>query len=133
MYVAYSRDTVNKDVGTRRQLFIDDDVIAVVKNVTRRQHTPVKHPDNRIIKRDKPWEVTTYFRTSAFNVIKDPVDDLYKCWYEDFYEYFSKGLPSRERLYYAQSTDGLNWENRPSASTRSTAMTRMPYSIRRWS
>ena len=110
MHVAYSRDTVNKDVGDTRQLFMDDDVIAVVKNITRRQHTPVKHPDNPIIRRDKPWEVTTYFRTSAFNVIKDPVDDLYKCWYEDFYEYFSKGLPSRERLFYAQSTDGLNWE-----------------------
>ena len=110
MYVAYSRETVSKDVGDRRQLFIDNDIIAVVKNVTRRQHTPVKHAANPIIKRDKPWEVTTYFRSSCFNVIWDPEDDIYKCWYEDFYEYFSKGIPSRERLLYAESRDGIEWE-----------------------
>ncbi len=110
MYVAYSRDTVSKDVGDRRQLFIDNDLIAVVKNVTRRQHTPVKHPANPIIRRDKQWEVTPYFRSSTFNVIWDPEDDIYKCWYEDFYEYFSKGVPSRERVLYAESRDGIEWE-----------------------
>ena len=47
MYVAYSEDKVYKDVGATRQLFIDDDVVAVVKNVTRRQHSPVKHPPTR--------------------------------------------------------------------------------------
>ena len=54
MYVAYSEDKVYKDVGDTTQLFIDNDVIAVVKNVTRRQHTPKKHADNPLIRRDKP-------------------------------------------------------------------------------
>ena len=47
MHVAYSRDRTYKDVGTRRQLFIDDDVIAVVKNVTRRLHSPKSIPQIR--------------------------------------------------------------------------------------
>ena len=112
MYVAYSRDTVNKDVGNTRQLFIDDDVVAVVKNVTRRQHTPRKHPANPIYKNDKPWEVVTYFRTSNFSVVRDPLDGLFKCWVQDFHDYFTvPGVPyERSRIYYAQSEDGLNWE-----------------------
>ena len=114
MHVAYSRDKVYKDVGSRRQLFIDNDVIAVVKNVTRRQHSPEKHPDNPLIQRDKPWEGIPYFRSSTFNVLRDPADGLFKCWYSDFYEYFSKKQITLDtllyRIYYAQSEDGLNWE-----------------------
>ncbi len=110
MNVAYTEEKVYKAVGDTRQLFIDDDVVAVVKNITRRQHTPVKHPANPLIKRDKPWEVTPYFRTSTFNVKHDTEASLFRCWYEDFYEYFDVGLPSKQRLLYAQSDDGLNWE-----------------------
>lgn len=112
MFVAYSRDKVYKDVGNTRQLFIDDDVVAVVKNVTRRQHTPRKHPANPIYKNDKPWEVVTYFRTSNFSVVRDPLDGLFKCWVQDFHDYFTvPGVPyERSRIYYAQSEDGLNWE-----------------------
>ena len=42
MYIAYSPDKIHKDIGQTRQLVIDDDLIAVVKNVTRRQHAPTK-------------------------------------------------------------------------------------------
>ncbi len=85
MREAYSRDTVSKDVGSTIQLFVDDDVIAVVKNVTRRQHKPVKHPTNPLIRRDRPWEFSTYFRTSAFGVVNDREAGHFKCWYEDYY------------------------------------------------
>ena len=111
MAVAYSADRVYKDVGDTRQLFIDDDVIAVVKNVTRRQHTPQKHAGGPLIRRDKPWEGNTYFRNSCFNVIWDDKADLYKCWYEDFYDYFggSRGTFQRSRIHYAESEDGIDW------------------------
>ena len=116
MHVAYSQDTVFKDVGCTRQLFVDDDVIAAVKNVRRRQHRPAKHPANPVIVRDRPWEFSTYFRTSTFNVLHDPRAGLFKCWYEDFYSYFGSpkhkpGLDSR--IMYAQSEDGLHWEKPP--------------------
>lgn len=68
MWVAYSEDQRFKNVGNQKQLFIDDDVVAAVKNVTRRQHTPKKHASNPLIRRDRPWEVNPYFRTSCFSV-----------------------------------------------------------------
>ena len=113
MHVAYSSETVSKDVASTKQLFIDNDVIAVVKNVTRRQHRPVKHPSNPLIRRDRPWEFSTYFRTSAFGVVNDSQAGHFKCWYEDYYSYFNseQHRPSVEsRLFYAQSDDGLTWE-----------------------
>ena len=116
MNVAYTRDMMYKSIGNRRQLFIDDDVISAVHNISRRQHTPKKHPANPLIERDKPWEVVPYFRTSTFNVIRDPDDGLFKCWYEDYYDYFgwdhAKEIQSN-RIYYARSNDGLNWEKPP--------------------
>ena len=81
MYLAYSPEKIHKDIGQTRQLFIDDDLVAVVKNVTRRQHTPAKHPANPIIKRDREWEGIPYFRSCSFNVHRDPRDNLFKCWY----------------------------------------------------
>ena len=112
MFLAYAPDRIAKDIGTDRQLFIDDDVVAVVKNVTRRFHHPVKHPANPMIENDQPWEVVPYFRSCSFNVLRDPEDGLFKCWYEDYHNYWgSKGVPRLgSRIYYAQSTDGITWE-----------------------
>ncbi len=111
MHVAYSRDRAYKDVGTRRQLFIDDDVIAVVKNLTRRLHSPKKHSANPIIRRDKPWEGNTYFRNSCYNVIWDDAMGKFRCWYEDFFDYFGghKETFQRSRIHYAESDDGIEW------------------------
>ena len=113
MYVAYSEDKVYKDVGTTRQLFIDDDVVAVVKNVTRRQHSPVKHPANPIIVRDKPWEAVTFFRTSNFSVRREAPEGAFQCWYEDLYGFFGyedRGHTLHERNLYARSEDGIKWD-----------------------
>ena len=112
MFVAYSRDQIYKDIGQTRQLFIDDDIVAVVKNLTRRQHTPKKHPNSPVYKNDRPWEVITYFRTSNFSVVRDPLDGLFKCWVQDFHDYSKRpGVPYEwSRIYYAQSKDGLDWE-----------------------
>ncbi len=116
MYASYSRDCVHKEIGTTKQLFVDDDVIASVANITRRQHTPKKHPRNPLIRKDQPWETTPYFRTSAFNVAKDPADGLFKCWYEDVQNYFGvsggRGLTDA-RVCYAQSANGIDWEKPP--------------------
>ena len=70
MFLAYAPDRIAKDIGADRQLFIDDDVVAVVKNVTRRFHHPVKHPANPVIENDQPWEVVPYFRSCSFNVLQ---------------------------------------------------------------
>ena len=113
MYFSYSREHAFKEVGETRQLFIDDDVIASVQNITRRPHSPRKHPANPLIRRDQPWEDTPYFRTSGFDVIRDPADGLFKCWYEDVQNYFAirPGIGLTDaRVCYAQSPDGMHWE-----------------------
>ena len=113
MYYSYSHEHAFKEVGETRQLFIDDDVIASVQNITRRRHSPRKHPANPLMRRDQPWEDTPYFRTSAFDVIRDPADGLFKCWYEDVQNYFAirPGIGLTDaRVCYAQSADGVHWE-----------------------
>ena len=120
MFIAYDNQRVDKPIGSYRQLFVDDDIIAAVKNVTRRQHTPRKHPANPLVERDTAWEHTPFFRTSAFNVIRDPADGGFRCWYEDMYEMFGGGFQfetpqgvgkvHRNRICYAQSADGIAWE-----------------------
>ena len=84
MFIAYKPDQVYKDVGTRRQLFIDDDVVAVVKNVTRRMHAPEKHPSIPVIQRDRPWEILPMFRSPTYGVQFDAEENQYKCRYEDY-------------------------------------------------
>jgi len=115
--IAYSRDWQYKDIGDRRQLFIDDDVIACVRNVKRTQHSARKHPANPLIVRDQPWEGIPYFRTNSFNVVQDPADGLFKCWYEDQFEFFgvddAKAEICDDRIYYARSRDGIVWEKPP--------------------
>jgi hypothetical protein len=112
MIIAYSREWQYKEIESRRQLFIDDDVVACVRNIKRTQHSPRKHPANPLIVRDKPWEVVPYFRTPCFNVAYDPAEKLFKCWYEDMYSYFGMSkvdILQGDRIYYAESTDGIHW------------------------
>jgi hypothetical protein len=113
MIIAYSREWQYKDIGDRKQFFVDDDVVACVRNVKRTYHSPKKHPANPLIQRDQPWEVLIYPRANSFNVIYDPAERLFKCWYEDQFEFFGvdneRAELCRSRIYYAESEDGLHW------------------------
>lgn len=116
LIISYSRDRQYKRIDGRKQLFFDDDVIACVRNVTRTQHRPTKHPANPLLYRDRPWEVVPLFRTPTFNVHYDPQEGLFKCWYEDYYDYFGiskANIQINNRVLYAQSRDGINWEKPP--------------------
>ena len=110
---------------------MDNYVIEYVNFVTRVMCTPAKHPDNPIVKTDKPWEVTSYFRTNTWNVHWDEHEAIYKLWYEDMgwdYDEFMRLERSGEgrkdeevaaiasydatidnRLLYAESEDGIHW------------------------
>ena len=129
---------------------MDNHVIEYVNFVTRVMHTPVKHPDNPIVKTDKPWEVTSYFRTNTWNVHWDERESIYKLWYEDMgwnYDEFMRLERSGEgrkeeevaaiasydatidnRLLYAESEDGITWTKPESHSRRpySTGRTPLP-------
>ena len=106
-------DSTNLYVRNTVQTFIDSAVIESVQDVTRRWHTPERHGDEPVIKKDKPWEHVTYFTYSNYAVLRDPQDGLFKCWYEDLEPLLGKFCKShvghRSRQLYAESEDGITW------------------------
>ena len=120
-------DSVYLRVGNRRQFFFDDLLLEQTQNLTRRFHSPQPVGDRPVLGKDRPWEHVLYFTCNTWNVIRDPTDGLFKCWYEDWrIDDLSRAkswirpsdrklcldlhrsCPSRVR--YAQSEDGIAWE-----------------------
>ena len=114
--IAYSREKQYKLIDDKKQLFFDDDLVDVVKNIKRTYHEPVKHPENPMIEQDKPWEDLVYFRCNTFNVLYDEVEKTFKCFYEDLGE---RAMPDEikeswpTRVLLAVSEDGIHWEKKP--------------------
>jgi len=96
------------------------------QDVTRRYHRPQRVTEQPLLKSDQPWEHITYFSTNTWNVIRDPADGLFKCWYEDFCVGDLKSVPTwinetdgklcvdfhgtfSSRLRLALSDDGMEW------------------------
>jgi len=90
-------------LGTQKQLFIDEFLIASSRNVTLTMNPPhqIFEP---ILVADKPWEIQGI---GAYNtVLKE--GEKFRMWYDAL---FIGGLPQEgaRRLCYAESTDGINW------------------------
>ncbi len=96
------------DVG--RQLLVDNFLVERT-TLQRSYHTPKYHPDNPVLKPDKPWEregtapAAMPFSDGAFY---DPEDKLFKIWYAGGY------IAS---TCLATSRDGIHWE-KPSFGVR---------------
>ncbi|MCA9419121.1 MAG: hypothetical protein KC917_22795, partial [Candidatus Omnitrophica bacterium] len=92
------------DAGNKSQLFVDQFLVLDSENVAHTLHPARKHPNNPLVKADKPWEG---WRLEIYgNVIYDEEEQLFKMWYlgeerDAFPDY---------ALYYATSKDGVNWE-----------------------
>ena len=98
------------DIGDRKQLFLDEMIIAEIYGASKFQYHPRKHPGNPIIKADKPWEqgADPVRAATAFHgqgVIYDKEERIFKLWYRG--AYFDNGTHA---LCYAVSTDGYHWE-----------------------
>ena len=89
-------------IGSYRQLFIDDHLIAKTDNVTRRLHPVNKYSGNPIVRPDRSWEGRTTVPQGS--VIYDEEEGIYKMWYTTDIQSKGKGLA------YAVSEDGVNWE-----------------------
>ena len=120
-------DGTHLQIEGRRQFFFDDLMLEQIQDVTRRYYAPEKVTEQPLIQSDQPWERVTYFTCNTWNVIWDPEDKLFKCWYEDWqvdrsikpFTWINEASgklcvdfhgPWPSRLCYAQSTDGINWE-----------------------
>ena len=85
-----------------KQLFIDDFIIGEMQGVTRRLNQPVKHPQNPLMKKEKPWEYAITYGA----IVRDERDGLYKQWYQ----IWSDEKDSIGSIGYATSKDGLKWD-----------------------
>jgi len=85
-------------VGTAKQLFLDDHLIAAQQNVSRHIHPARKHPANPVLEPTEPWERDTAILYGS--VIQD--GDRRRMWY------YAGG-----NVGYAESADGLQWRKPP--------------------
>ena len=92
------------NVGDRSQLFVDKVLVRESQNVAFTLHPARKHPENPLVKADRPWEG---WRLEIYgNVIYDEEEKLFKMWYigeePDAFPHYA--------TLYATSKDGVHWE-----------------------
>ena len=102
------------DIGREKQVFLDDLVIESAENICRTWHQPIKIDEGPLIKKDRPWENLAYFTCNTWQVIRDPKDSLFKCWYCDWMK--PDVCPGDSaignsvfNILYAESENGINW------------------------
>ena len=96
-----ARDPV--DVGSDRQLFVDDFWIDESSGVDRMLHSPVSQ--GVAIPGDKPWDKGNIW---GMTIIKD--DGRYRAWYRCDTEAETALTRSGNAAGYAESIDGIHWE-----------------------
>ena len=96
------------DIGTDKQLFIDQRFFESSEGVKLCMNPPVQHPDPVVIM-DKPWEAEGI---GAYSTAFREPDGRFRLWYDAL---LSSGLPHEgaRRLCYAESEDGIHWEKSP--------------------
>jgi len=85
-------------------LFVDRVLVREARNVAFTLHPARKHPENPLVRADRPWEG---WRLEIYgNVIYDEEEGLFKMWYigEE-----PEAFPHYATLY-ATSKDGVHWE-----------------------
>jgi len=93
------------DIGSKRELFVDDFLIDSSHNIERRLHRPV--PQEVAIVHDEPWEGNvSYYHT----VFQD--GDLYRMYYRAAHagtRTTYADAVGHQVVCYAESTDGIRW------------------------
>jgi hypothetical protein len=91
-----------------RQLFVDHVGISKIENLEPTMHQPAKH--GAVIVPDQPWETTLQTRCTP---VWDDERGVYRIWMIT-----STNIPGLAGTSYAESEDGLHWNNSiPGANT----------------
>lgn len=91
------------DLGTRRELFVDDALLETMQGLTLRLHPPEKR--EIALAFDAPWEGDTSAYASVF---RD--GDRYRMYYRGSVETATTTIPLHDELTAtAESTDGIHW------------------------
>jgi len=92
-----------KKVGSQRELFVDEELIASKSNVELQMHQPV--PRDVALVCDAPWEGNI---SAYYTIFQD--GDLYRMYYRGaHYDEQAKKSTHPEVTCYAESRDGLTW------------------------
>ena len=100
------KKTERVDVGTDRQLFLDDAVIERMEGgVKRRFHAAQKHPGNPVLRKTQPKEIEGLGPMFWGSVIYDRDERIFKLWHQalTFHQ------PEIFNHLYATSEDGIEW------------------------
>ncbi len=85
-------------IGSQRQLFLDDRLIERTENLARRVCPVAKHPGNPVIRPEEAWEPRGYLLFGS--VLRDEEEGIWKAWAD-----------GREGgVFYFTSPDGVHWE-----------------------
>ena len=94
------------EVGSDKQLFVDETFFETSANISLRLHPAVKTGEHTLVS-DRPWEDATL---NWFSVMDD--EGTYRMWYE-CYDVTGWPTPDDTSFCYATSKDGIQW-NKPS-------------------
>jgi hypothetical protein len=93
------------DIGSRRELFVDQVIIGELRGATVRMHQPT--PRNVAIVHDEPWEGNASLYHTVFHD-----DDLFRMYYRGWnFDVSGETLRVSHRpvTCYAESRDGITW------------------------
>jgi len=93
------------DVGSKKQLFIDETFFAVTQNVGLKMNPPQKTYE-ATIPADRPWESMGV--SLAGSVVQ--VGDTYRMYYIAYYSNDAEADEPASRLCLAVSSDGIHWD-----------------------
>jgi hypothetical protein len=100
----WPRITYPIEVGSERQLFVDDAVIAASTRVQRVFHYAEKHPRNPLLVPQTSWEVGGVYFVPYETIQEKPGGPL-RVWYGSY----RKSDNKKTYTCIAESTDGLEW------------------------
>ena len=98
------------EIGSRKELFVDDLLLAEASRISKFVFRPEKYSKNPVVVADKPWELENPdtlqgVQLDAQSSMYDPDDRLFKMWY------LPRGWRSGYHAWcYAVSSDGVTWE-----------------------
>ena len=100
-------------IDARRQLFLDDYLIAAREGLERVLHQPRKHPANPLMVGETPWEGGPDYGPVLAYVLPDERPERsgrFRLWYRSRVAYEADGRRYDFPNLYAESADGLHWE-----------------------
>lgn len=100
--------TGTAEIGSHRQLFVDDFLIREMSGFTRRIQPATKYAGNPILSPTMPWEGNWCLLYGS--VIRDPDDGLWKMWYLTINKVGSPPPEENSYVCYATSVDGRHWD-----------------------